>query len=71
MSSQAGNRTSNAKAPGDGGFLFSIIAPVIVQQLFHDFPVTLNSFVALEIAELDMILEEIDLDPATDEGEIN
>jgi hypothetical protein len=47
----------------------SIIAPVLVEQLLHDFPVIMHAFIAGEVAELDVIVEEIDLDPAADEGE--
>lgn len=39
----------------------SIITPVIVQQLSHDFPVVMDALVALEITELDVIFKEIDI----------
>lgn len=31
----------------------------------------MDAFITLEVAELDMILEEIGLDPAANEGKIN
>jgi hypothetical protein len=49
----------------------SIVAPVLVQQLLHERPVVMDAFITGEIAELDMVVEEIDLDPAPDEGEIH